>query len=99
MLWAQITEEGKCVNTCRFARDGSCDDKRASGLCADGTDCQDCGPWAHGNFTDVRENTLDLQRLRARSCLAYPSSAWSCFGTTVVKDFLVFTVYCLLLTV
>ncbi|CAB1117706.1 unnamed protein product [Ectocarpus sp. CCAP 1310/34] len=49
----ELAEDGKCTNTCRFARDGVCDDRRAVGLCADGTDCQDCGPWGQSNFTEA----------------------------------------------
>ncbi|CAM9704563.1 unnamed protein product, partial [Ectocarpus sp. 8 AP-2014] len=48
----ELAEDGRCTNTCRFARDGVCDDRRAVGLCADGTDCQDCGPWDQSNFTE-----------------------------------------------
>jgi hypothetical protein len=36
-----------CADTCRHAYDGECDDGRpgaATGLCARGTDCSDCGP-------------------------------------------------------
>lgn len=36
-----------CDNSCRFANDGECDDGRsgaATGYCALGTDCNDCGP-------------------------------------------------------
>ncbi|GAB5543028.1 MAG: hypothetical protein SangKO_027880 [Sandaracinaceae bacterium] len=36
-----------CADTCPLAYDGECDDGRggaASGLCARGTDCSDCGP-------------------------------------------------------
>ncbi|CAM9632037.1 unnamed protein product [Ectocarpus sp. 4 AP-2014] len=47
----ELAEGGRCTNTCRSARDGVCDDRRATGLCADGTDCQDCGPWGHSNLT------------------------------------------------
>jgi hypothetical protein len=35
-----------CTDSCRFARDGECDDGRpgaATGLCELGTDCSDCG--------------------------------------------------------
>ncbi|CAM9989230.1 unnamed protein product, partial [Hapterophycus canaliculatus] len=48
-----MVEPGTCVNTCHFARDGVCDDRRALGVCPDGTDCQDCGPWGQANFTQV----------------------------------------------
>lgn len=50
----QMVHEGKCTNSCKFARDGTCDDRRNSGVCPDGTDCQDCGPWGSSNFTQVR---------------------------------------------
>jgi hypothetical protein len=36
-----------CTNSCRFAQDGQCDEGTygaASGYCARGTDCADCGP-------------------------------------------------------
>ncbi|CAM9791922.1 unnamed protein product [Laminaria digitata] len=49
----QMVEKGKCLNSCKFERDGMCDDRRASGVCPDGTDCQDCGPWGQSNFTAV----------------------------------------------
>ncbi|CAM9186124.1 unnamed protein product [Ectocarpus fasciculatus] len=51
----EVVEDGRCTNTCRFARDGVCDDRRATGLCPDGADCQDCGPWNQSNFTEVVE--------------------------------------------
>jgi len=51
----QLTADGACSNTCKFARDGVCDDRRALGVCDDGTDCQDCGPWNHSNYTLVSE--------------------------------------------
>lgn len=38
--------QGACTDTCRFARNGECDDGRAGSdtdLCAPGTDCSDCG--------------------------------------------------------
>ena len=50
----QMVEEGKCNNDCMFARDGTCDDRRSTGACPDGTDCEDCGPWGQTNFTMVR---------------------------------------------
>lgn len=49
----QMVEDGRCNNDCRFSRDNVCDDRRAMGACPDGTDCQDCGPWGHTNFTQV----------------------------------------------
>lgn len=36
-----------CVNTCRFANNGECDDGRPNSdtdMCDSGTDCGDCGP-------------------------------------------------------
>jgi len=41
-----------CENTCRFQRDGFCDDPRGTNLCDLGTDCQDCGPKEASNFTN-----------------------------------------------
>ncbi|CAM9570987.1 unnamed protein product, partial [Hapterophycus canaliculatus] len=55
--------EGTCSNTCQHARDGYCDDPRASGVCPSGTDCQDCGPWGEGN-SNFTETTF------------YQSSSW-----------------------
>jgi hypothetical protein len=40
-----------CTNTCPYARDGICDDPRGANYCTLGTDCQDCGPVGHDNFT------------------------------------------------
>eukprot|EP00903_Cladosiphon_okamuranus_P015736 g14524.t1 len=57
----QMVEEGKCNNECMFARDGTCDDRRAMGACPDGTDCQDCGPWGQSNFTSVDGAYASLQ--------------------------------------
>lgn len=45
-----------CTNTCKFARDGFCDDTRATGYCELGTDCQDCGPVGASNFTIVSDD-------------------------------------------
>ncbi|CBN78994.1 peptidase S1 and S6, chymotrypsin/Hap [Ectocarpus siliculosus] len=45
----KFVDDGTCTNTCQHARDGYCDDPRASGVCPSGTDCQDCGPWGDGN--------------------------------------------------
>ena len=41
-----------CLNTCRFASDGDCDDGGAGGeyhSCTPCTDCEDCGPRAMGS--------------------------------------------------
>ena len=45
-----------CVNTCTYARDGVCDDPRSEGYCALGTDCQDCGPVGHSNFSSTTDD-------------------------------------------
>lgn len=44
---ATVTSAGVCEDTCRWARDGECDDGRpgATSACSPGTDCSDCGPW------------------------------------------------------
>ncbi|CAM9708784.1 unnamed protein product, partial [Chrysoparadoxa australica] len=47
----RVVEDGMCSNECTWRRDGECDDPRGSGLCASGTDCQDCGPVGASNFT------------------------------------------------
>ena len=39
--------DGLCTNTCRFERDGACDDggpDSSFSVCAFGSDCADCGP-------------------------------------------------------
>lgn len=45
---SQVVE---CDNSCRYSRDGTCDDVRTTSLCQLGTDCQDCGPASASNFT------------------------------------------------
>ena len=45
---------GTCVNSCRFASDGDCDDGGSGheySVCAPCTDCRDCGPRAHCDFS------------------------------------------------
>lgn len=45
-----------CSNTCKYARDGVCDDPRNEDYCAMGTDCQDCGPVGASNFSTYSDD-------------------------------------------
>lgn len=43
----RLAQRGTCLNTCRHANDGECDDGRENAhteLCDHGSDCADCGP-------------------------------------------------------